>query len=178
MRTRRPKPYARRWWRGVQLTERTISALEWVERKSGVTIEPSQGSWSGAEQSAGTHTGSGAVDLKIAHLSEPQQHLLDHWMRRAGFSSWIRQPIAGWWPLHLHAILPEPGNSPSAAAQVLSYRAHRNGLRDNAYDPAWRPRIPRRWNHRLGRPVLHPLPGQKLTDKQRRMLPTRTPGRG
>ena len=159
-------PYGRRWWRGVLLNNRTISALEWVERKSGIEILPTQGSYNagGVSGSKGTHDGGGAVDLSIKDLPVSKQNLLDHWMRRAGFASWIRQPIPGLWGIHLHAeLIGDREASESAKAQWLSFRAHRNGLRDNAYDRAWRPRINRRWNHRLGRPVLHPLPARQPT---------------
>ena len=173
------KAYGRTWWRGHQFDNRTVSALLWAEgrflredkRRKPWPI--GQGSYADGTLSAGTHSKGGAVDIGFAGMSKDDRAATVKWLRRAGFEgAWAREgPAWGTNNDHCHAILDGPTISPQAKAQVASYRAHRNGLANNAWDTTPRPRIRRRWNHRLRRPVLHPLPGQKLTPAQRKLLP-------
>lgn len=176
---RRTKRYDKRWWRGVLLNNGTISALERVERRTGLHLNPTQGSYNGGAgrvgASGGTHDGGGAVDLSVKGYTNSEKRLLNVEMRRAGFAGWHRDYIPGLWPEHYHAeLIGDRDASDSARAQWAAYAAHRNGLRDNGWDSSWRPRIPRRWSHRLNRIVLHPLPGQKLTPKQKLLLPSKS----
>lgn len=178
---KRSSPYERVGWRGVTLDARTASAMDWVAARVKNYVRPAQGSWSGADASAGTHSGSSAIDVGVAGWSLREIQELTNVMRRAGFAAWYRPPAAatgnfpGWGP-HVHAILiGGKMMSPQAAAQVVAYKNGRNGLANNAYDYSWRPRIPRRWSHRLRRPVLQPLPGQKLRPNQKKLLPESRP---
>lgn len=142
--------YDRRWWRGVQLDEITIAALEWAEARwsaagkpgAGLTMSPSQGSYNagGVNASAGTHDGGGAVDLKVLGMSTVARRRMVRWLRRAGFAAWYRAPIAGLWGPHVHAILLDhPHASKAATDQMAAYRAGRNGLANNGADVGWRP---------------------------------------
>lgn len=169
---KKPGPYARVTWRGVVLDARTASAMDWVAKRVKPQVVPAQGSWSGALASAGTHNGSSAIDVGVLGWADADIRRLVNVMRRAGFAAWFRPEVAGLWGPHVHAIL-IGGKliAPAAQAQIVAYKNRRNGLANNAPDNTWRPRIPRRWNYRLNRPVLHPLPGQRLTDAQRRLLP-------
>lgn len=178
--TKRPKPYSRVMWRGVVLDARTASAMEWVAKRTRAWIKPSQGSWSGSvAQSAGTHAGSGSIDIACAGIAPGDIRQLVRVLRRAGFAAWFRPAAApsgsfGGWGPHIHAILlGSKLASPSAVAQMAAYRAGRDGLAGNRPDNSWRPRIKRRWNHRLNRPVLHPMPGQKVSAAQEKLLPPR-----
>ena len=175
------KAYGRTWWRGHQFDNRTVSALMWAERKflredkRRKPFRIGQGSWATAQASAGTHSGGSAVDLMFAGVSAADRADTVKWLRRAGFAAWAR--VGPLWGAngsndHAHGILLDGANaSPQAKAQMASYLANRNGLANNAWDNTPRPRIRRRWNHRLRRPVIHPLPGQKLTPAQRKLLP-------
>lgn len=166
-------PYTRVQWRGVTLDARTASAMDWVAKRVKPLVTPTQGSFNtSVGPSAGTHAGSSAIDLSVRGWAPADIRQLVNVMRRAGFAAWYRAEIPGLWPPHVHAILIGGKMiAPAAQAQIVAYRAGRNGLANNAVDNTWRPRIPRRWNHRLKRPVLHPLPGQNLTPQQKKMLP-------
>ena len=149
------KPYGRTTWNGQVIDNRTASALKWVQRKAGIPVVVVQGSYkagNGAAASAGTHDGGGVVDVQTIHLTRQQRVRLMRWAKRAGFAAWFRN-----WPrnVHAHWVLRGHRNlDPSAAAQVRSYDAHRDGLAGNAYDPTWRPRKPRRWSHRRNKPIV------------------------
>lgn len=175
------KPYGRTWWRGHQFDNRTVSALLWAEKrflaedKRRAPFKVGQGSFAQGSMSAGTHSQGSAVDLMFAGVNPKDRAATVKWLRRAGFAAWARVgPIWGTDNDHAHGILLGGTNaSPQAKAQMASYLNHRNGLADNAYDRTPRPPIRRRWNHRLKRPVLYPLPGQKLTPHQKKLLPPR-----
>lgn len=158
------KPYARRTYRGVTLDNRTISALRWAERKY-IAEAPKhrapwrfgQGSYSSGTLSAGTHSGGGAVDIMFAGLNKRQRRAAIKFLRKAGFAAWAREGAL--WGAngsndHAHAILLGHRTlSVEAMKQTDSYRAGRNGLANNALDPTWRPKVKRRWSHRLNVPV-------------------------
>ena len=174
-------PYKRTRWRGHQFDNRTLSAFAWAEdrflredrRRRPWRV--GQGSFASGSLSAGTHTGGGVIDIMFSGVSNADRDATVKWLRRAGFAAWAR--VGPLWGAngsndHCHAVLlGHDTASPQAKAQMASYKAHRNGLANNAWDSTPRPRIPRRWNHRLGRPVIHPLPGQKLTPAQKKLLP-------
>lgn len=155
-------PYKIVWWVNTQRSNepvdaRTKSALEWVEKKSGIKITVVQGSYQarfggGASASAGTHDQGGVVDVMTINLTRRQRIKLIRWAKRAGFAAWYRN-----WPgnQHSHWVLRGHRNlAPLAAEQVRSYDAHRNGLADNAFDRSWRPKKSRRWSYRKNRPVI------------------------
>lgn len=131
----------RTYWRGVLLDLRTAQMMTEVDRLVGpsVPVRPSQGSWSGAAASAGTHSGCGAVDLMNA--THAQCDVIVEAMRRVGFAAWTRTPSQASWPLHVHGIAVQPGGkhdrgclAPQAALQVVDYFEGRNGLAGGAPD--------------------------------------------
>lgn len=154
-------------WRGVTLDARTASALEWAEKKSGVHITPTQGSFRPRTPYSGsTHMGSSAADISVRGLTTKQRIRLVHALKLAGFAAWFRTPADGF-PYHIHAILigsgkdgtgPVGGNemSTGAAYQVRSFDQGRNGLTNNAVDPTYRPKIKRRWSWKQNKPVQRP----------------------
>jgi hypothetical protein len=137
-----PRPYARTTRDGEVIDELTNYALYRTERILGYalgSLDVIQGSYKapgdGASASAGTHDGGGAVDLSAANWPAKVRAL-----RAVGFAAWHRPAIPNLWGEHIHAVL--IGNdrlSPAAAAQVASYRRHRNGLADDGPDPTWHP---------------------------------------
>jgi hypothetical protein len=139
-RTPAPAPYARTTRRGHTLDNLTDYALLAVEEELGYrprSLDVLQGSYNagGVGVSAGTHDGGGAVDLSPANAAEKV-----HALRKVGFAAWHRTPIPGVWVEHVHAVL--IGNaklSPAAAAQVVDYRNHRDGLAGNGPDNTWHP---------------------------------------
>jgi hypothetical protein len=159
-------PYKKRTWRGVTLDNRTISAIKWAEAhyasRAPIKRGPfriGQGSYNAGkvDASAGTHDGGGVVDIMFAGVSARQRKGIIKWLRRAGFAAWAREGAI--WGAngsndHCHAVLlGHKTASPSAKAQMASYKAHRDGLAYNGYDNTPRPKRPRRWNHRLNKPI-------------------------
>lgn len=135
-------PLYRPSWRGrTNVDQITIAAIEYAEtlrRQPGLEFYVTQGSYqggSGDPLSAGTHDLGGVVDLRWTG----DEH--DVWaLRAAGFAAWHRTPSQGPWPDHVHAVLVDhPYLADSAARQVESYRAGRNGLANNGPDDG--PRI-------------------------------------
>ena len=116
---------------------KTRAALEAAERRLGYRLTVVQGSYNpgGVRQSGGTHDGGGVVDL-LAWDWQRKVRVL----RSIGFAAWYRPAISGLWGAHIHAVLIDHGKlSSSAAAQVASYRAGRDGLKGNRVDTFWRP---------------------------------------
>ena len=158
-------PYKRRDYRGVTLDNRTISALDWAEKRY-LAVAPKkrkpfrlgQGSYNkgGVSGSAGTHDGGGVFDVMFAGLNAKQRRGVVKWLRRAGFAAWAREgAVWGTNNDHCHAILlGHKTASAPAKSQMDSYRAHRDGLAGNRYDSSWRPKRLRRWSHRQNRPVI------------------------
>lgn len=125
-------------WRGHKFDRMTIAAIEAAEHLLGSELDVAQGSYNtgGVGASAGTHDGGGAVDFEPGTLPKRTVRVL----RSVGFAAWERQPIPGVWGHHIHAVL--IGNdklAPVAARQVTAYENGRDGLKDNAPDPTWRP---------------------------------------
>lgn len=145
-------------WRGVQLTARMRDALRWAERRiqrrhPGVTIVPTQGSWSNGALSALTHSGAGAVDLRTRHLTRAQRIATVRALKDAGLAAWYRDTADGFAP-HIHALDRVTRNlHPSARWQVQQYDNRRSGLSSNRPDPTYRPSPPVKWSYRAGRPV-------------------------
>jgi hypothetical protein len=118
------------------LNKRTVAALDVVHEKLGYELTIVQGSYhKTTAASAGTHDGGGAVDLAPFEAGKKV-----HAMRAVGFAAWHRLPSQGDWPEHVHGILRgDREMSPEAAAQIVAYDNHRDGLADNAPDNTWHP---------------------------------------
>lgn len=156
-------PNSRVQWRGVWLDARTRAALRWAEKKSGVSITPTQGSFSTAVAASGsTHAGASAVDIRTRDLTVEQRKRLVRALKLAGFAAWYRSERHGFAP-HIHAILigggPQGidsvgGNrlSSGAAWQIRQFDQGRNGLTNSQPDNTFRP-SKRRFSYRQGRPV-------------------------
>ena len=145
-------------YRGVTLSRRTAAAFAFAEKKAGLKgkVIITQGSWSNASASAGTHTGAGALDCSVPNLTEEQRKGLVLALKSSGFAAWYRKPIPGLWPAHIHALdisSYDHGMAAGAQAQVRSFDDHRDGLKGDAWDATFRPDPPVRFNYRLGRPV-------------------------
>lgn len=156
------KPYARRTFRGVTLENRTISALKWAEERylDGAPRKRQpwrlgQGSFSQGSLSAGTHAGGGTFDVMFAGLNAKQRKATVKWLKKAGFAVWAREgAVWGTNNDHAHAVLMGHRTlSKEAKEQADSYRAHRDGLAGNNYDPTWRPNPIPRWSHAKNRPI-------------------------
>lgn len=145
-------------WRGVTLTARMRDALRWAEqrvqrRHPGVTIVPTQGSWSNGSLSGGTHSGAGAVDLRTRHLTTAQRVATVRALKDAGLAAWYRDQGDGFAP-HIHALDRVTTNMhPAGRWQAAQYDRRRSGLTSNRPDPTYRPDPPVKWNYTKGRPV-------------------------
>jgi hypothetical protein len=134
-----PNPLDRITWRGKTLDRKTAAALAIVERRLGYTLTVVQGSYhKGVGASAGTHDRGGVVDLAPYDWANKVKTL-----RRIGFAAWHRPAIKGLWGEHVHAVLiGHEDLAPSAARQVDSYKAGRDGLAGNRRDPdQYRPKV-------------------------------------
>jgi hypothetical protein len=118
------------------LNKRTVAALDVVHERLGYELTIVQGSYhKTTAASAGTHDGGGAVDLAPFEADKKV-----HAMRAVGFAAWHRLPSQGDWPEHVHGILRgDQELSPQAAAQIVSFDDHRNGLANNAADNTFHP---------------------------------------
>lgn len=130
---------ARTTWRGVTIDARTALMLAEADRIVGpdVPVRPTQGCYNAGRvsASAGTHDGGGAVDLSARDLTPAQVTAVVRALRVVGFAAWLRTADEGPWSAHIHAIAVGcPDLAPSAARQVTSLRAGRNGLRSNGRD--------------------------------------------
>jgi hypothetical protein len=142
-------PYGRTGFRGVALNWRTAEMLVVAEKKiSTAPVELSQGSWSNAATSAGTHSGGGALDVRASKggkaFTRDQLDEIQLELRRIAFAAWVRNPTQGDWPYHVHAIaIGDRDMSDAAAAQVVAYKNGRDGLAGNGPDygprPTWTP---------------------------------------
>lgn len=123
-------------WRGVTLDDRTAAMMDEVARNTGnIYVHPTQGSWSHAAASAGTHSGAGAIDLMHPSWSVADYDTVVFEMRRVGFAAWHRTPQQANWPRHVHGIaIGAQGLADGATAQVLAYKAGRNGLASGGPD--------------------------------------------
>jgi hypothetical protein len=85
-------------------------------------------------KSAGTHDRGGALDIRTRDHAASQLPRMVKALRMAGFAAWTRDARDGFAP-HIHAVaIGDRQLSPSAARQVPSYFAGRNGLRNQAAD--------------------------------------------
>ncbi len=156
-------PYKKVTFRGVTLDRRTRAAFLWAEKryrreapKHRAAWRIGQGSYSDGALSGGTHAGGGAVDVMFAGLNHTQRRATVWWLRMAGFADWAREGAA--WGTnndHSHGVLlGHRTASPEAKSQMASYADHRDGLAGNLYDSTPRPKRPRRFSYRQGKPVV------------------------
>lgn len=138
------------WYEGSQFDERTRDMLVEVDALTPFAWTPSQGSYSNASASAGTHSGGGAVD--VTGLGVDQCNALVDAMRRVGFAAWHRTPEQSDWVRHVHGIAVQPGGKgdrgclhPSAHDQVIDYYEGRNGLAGNGPDDGPRQYVGTTW---------------------------------
>lgn len=152
--SRRPPAgnYARISLGGVLVNVRTRELLDratYIMRNKygarGFAFSFSQGSYSrSVAASGGTHAGGGAVDIRTRGRSRATVDRMVQALREAGFAAWSRGRGFDSFSPHIHAIAIRDRQASSAAqSQVRSYRAGRNGLRNNALDP----------DRRLGRAI-------------------------
>jgi hypothetical protein len=123
-------------FRGVTLDSRTARMMDVVAMRTSPKIIPTQGSFStSVGASAGTHSGTGAIDLSVKGLDAPRVNAIVKVMRQVGFAAWHRLPNEGPWPAHIHGIaVNAPGLSTAAAKQVAALRRGRNGLENDHLD--------------------------------------------
>lgn len=149
-------------WRGVYLTARHRDALRWAERKwqrkfPGLTIQPSQGSWSGAAASAGTHSGTGAVDIRTRHLTKDQRVALVRALKDSGQACWFRpnnwDGRGGGEHVHALDLGGTTGMDAGARNQLRSFDQGRDGLKSNRPDNTYRPNPKVKFNYKQGKPV-------------------------
>lgn len=142
-------------WRGHTFDYRTVRALNWVERESGIKIVPSNGSFNTSVDASGTtHAGAGAVDCRIVGLTDREVHRLVKTMKDAGFAVWLRKEVPGLWGAHVHGVLHgTAGASRSAKWQMAEFDAGRNGLTNQGADRSYRPSPPVRFDFRKDKPV-------------------------
>lgn len=143
-----PHPYEKTTYDGNTVDWITRAALEATATRLGYPLTITQGSYNagGVSASAGTHDGGGVVDLApFDHENKVRE------LRKTGFAAWFRPAIPGLWPDHIHAVL--IGNaklSPAAKAQVLDYKAGRNGLANHGADTGPRQFVNNRFHWQIG----------------------------
>lgn len=143
---------ARVQWRGVTVDDRTAKMLDELARLSGsILIHPTQGSYStGGGASAGTHAGGGAVDLMHPSWSTKDYDKVVRLARKIGFAAWHRTPQQSNWPRHVHMIAVGCKDlSDGARAQVVAYKAGRNGLANGGPDDGPRDYVDVTWEKYL-----------------------------
>jgi hypothetical protein len=152
-------PYTRVYWRGVRVNARTRDAILYAEKKwrkkyPTKTIELTQGSYSTSVPASGsTHSGGGVVDIRTRNLSTDCRIALVRALKDAGAAAWYRDEAEGFSP-HIHACFhADKEMSTSAKGQCVSWDNGRNGLRNNAPDPTYRPDPPVRFSYAQGKPV-------------------------
>lgn len=130
-------------FRGRTFDRITKAGVLHLEDLLGAVVSLYQGPYSGADTSAGTHTGSGAIDFAPVPGKTVDEVLKAG--RRAGWALYHRPRLvrAGKqvWPEHFHGIqIGNPGVSPSAAKQVQDFYGGLDALASHAPDKdPWRP---------------------------------------
>lgn len=149
-----PTPLQRVKFRGYTVTRRTKAMIEWAEQQAGFNFTLAQGSYNagGVAASGGTHDKE-AVDFSVRGYTDAKRIKMVRALKDAGFAAWHRDPIPGTWGEHVHAVPIKGDLSPSAAAQVLSYDAGRDGLRGNRPDNTYRPSPRVAWSWLRRKPV-------------------------
>lgn len=118
---------------GDVLNRRTLNMFEEAEKRSGIDMTITQGSYTGSNPgSAGTHDGGGAVDISVRGIDATKATKA---LRQVGFAAWHRTADQGDWSPHIHAIaISDTDMSPAAQAQVGDYYLGKNGLANHAPD--------------------------------------------
>lgn len=90
---------------GQTLNQRTADMLAEAEKISGVDLHLTQGSYEadGADASAGTHDGGGALDAATKNLSPDDRAKAVTALRQVGFAAWDRTGVGTFDP-HIHAV--------------------------------------------------------------------------
>lgn len=134
--------YERTTIRGLRFSRWMAAVIREAERRLGYELNLTQGSWSGAKTSAGTHAGDGAVDWyprggSWANLLRECQVFRD-----LGVAAYPREASKAW-KRHGHGIQAHnPNVSRSAAAQLTDYARGLNALADKGPDPVpYRPEL-------------------------------------
>jgi hypothetical protein len=131
---------------GKTVDRRTADMLKEAQRIANAQdssigmFDLTQGSWSHAGASAGTHEGPGAFDIYTAPYTEQQKKVIGLALRTVGFASWRRRASDGNWEEHWHGIaIGSKGLPQIAQNQVTSYLNGHNGLKGNGLDRDPRP---------------------------------------
>lgn len=126
--------------RPLIVNARTRDMLTAANKKLGFALVVIQGSYRaghGASESAGTHDGGGAVDVRCAWglPANTSAAKIVRVLREVGFAAWHRTENQGFDEQHIHCVaIGDHDLSPAAARQVTAYRARRNGLANNGLD--------------------------------------------
>lgn len=131
-----PKPTDRTQHDGKTVDWLTHCVLLEMEIRLGYRLTIVQGSFNkGVGASAGTHDGSGCVDLSAYDWQNKVRV-----GRAVGLAIWHRTSSQGPWNAHCHGVtIGAAGLAPVAARQVTAYFNGRNGLASNARDNFARP---------------------------------------
>lgn len=127
-------PYDVIEFRGHRFDRITVAAVLDAERKLGRQLRISQGSYAaGFGPSGGTHDGGGVGDSIPRNLEEARAD--ERALRSVGFMAYVRLPIAGLWPLHVHwGLMGNRKASPALRAQFIEYAAGGDALKGSAPD--------------------------------------------
>ena len=126
-------PYTRVIYNGAKMDAMTQAAVMVAESRLGYDLTITQGCYAAGRVSAsgGTHDGGGVVDLAPYDWANKVRVLRD-----MGWAAWHREAIAGLWPEHIHAVLMANAKvSPTAATQIVDYKAGLDGLAKKRPDP-------------------------------------------
>lgn len=121
---------------GKEVNQRTRDMLVQAESLLGRNLNLYQGSYNpgGVGNSAGTHDGGGAVDIKLEGFTTTGIWEAVKALRTVGFAAWFR-PQTDDWPDHIHAIaIADTDLSIPARDQVADYYVGRNGLGNHGLD--------------------------------------------
>lgn len=126
-------------FRGLEFDRITREGVLHLEYLLGAQVTPSQGPYGTFGASAGTHTGSGAVDFGPVRGKTVEEVLKAG--RRAGWALYHRPTRPGLWNEHFHGIqLGNPNISDEARRQVQDYYAGLDALASHLPDKdPWRP---------------------------------------
>lgn len=115
---------------GKRTDARTAAMAAQAQRLFGRKLVVTQGSYNtSVSQSAGTHSGGGALDFSVSGLTPAKVNDLVMILRGVGFAAWHRSPSEGPWGAHIHAVaIGCPDLAPVAARQVVAYMDGYSGL--------------------------------------------------
>lgn len=128
---------ARVVYAGKTMDARTRDMFIELKRITKLPLVITQGCYNkgGVAASAGTHDGGGCIDVRVSNLTAAQRLILVYYARKIGFAAWYRTPSEGKWVAHCHMVAVAcPDLSRGAKAQVVAYKAGKNGLANNRKD--------------------------------------------